>query len=110
MRQRRQAFDLAPVPERLRAGDQRRAEQRLGEVRHAARAGLPQLERLRPVPAGDVDRAADDGVSLLVRVEHAARPVGRGQAAGREVAERLLVALCDERLFLRCECFVALSH
>src|SRR5207244_12682517 len=65
----------------------------------------PRLELAREAPAlaqasGRLDRAADRGVALLVRVEHAARPVEGGYAAGSEVGDRLGVSadLCERPL------------
>jgi hypothetical protein len=52
---------------------------------------------------GDGDRAADGGVSLLVRVEHAADPVRGRDDARREVGDGLRLLGRDGRLVLRVE-------
>ena len=64
--------------------------QQRGEQERVAKAGLrpPPGAHGAQRPVARLDRAADRGEALGVRVEHAARPVGRGNRAGDEVRGR----------------------
>ena len=79
------------------SADERGAEERVREGRHAARAGRP---RLQGAVAARVDRAGDDREALLVRVEDTARPVGGRLDARGEVGDRLRLIERDEGLLL----------
>ena len=92
VRQRGQPLDLRPLPRRLGARNQRRAQEPMLEVRDASGSGTPRLELARAAQPGRPDRPGDDGEPLLVRVEQAPRPVRRRLAPRRQVRERLLLA------------------
>src|SRR5947208_13471857 len=67
-RRRRQAFDVFD-PFRLRALDDRRAQERAAEGGDSARSRRPPGKRAPRAAAVRLDRARDDRVPLLVRVE-----------------------------------------
>jgi hypothetical protein len=103
-------FDLGPFPRRLGTVDEGWAEERVLEVRHTAGARLPRIELLLLAVTACADRPGDDGITALMRVEHAAGPVGRGQRPRCKVPERRFLAERHQRFLLHRQDLVALSH
>ena len=83
------------VLSRLDSGQEGRQQKRVSERRVSAAPGSPRAEG----PVACLDRAADRGEALGVRVQHTRRPVRLGQGTGDEVRRRDRV-LVDERLRL----------
>ena len=98
-RRLRRAGSPATSAARLEPRQERRADERRGKRGTRLRpVPLRQLPRLRALERRlDGDRAADDAVAPLVRVERPARPVRRGHDARRELATAS-ASLGDERL------------